>query len=171
MSTTSSSSSLFDNPLKRTLLFSTLIALILVWIAGILPLLEDTENAWYSFLYKDLEIPEEDRYNFVLVMVETLALSFFYLFMLIAVGSLAELRNNLPSWNEVFVSGSVTLILAFFFPRFSVRQGIAGTESSSGFNHFTSSMQTSVFFFTLLGIILLTWYVMKSAPENENTNK
>ena len=169
MATTSSS--LFENPLKRTLLFSSILALALFWLAFTLPILEDTDDAWYSFLYKNLEIPEEDRYNLPLVIVETLALSFFYLFMLISVGSMAELRNNLPSWNEVFVSGSVTLILAFFFPKFSVQGGFAGTESSSGNNHFTSDMQLSVFFFTLLGIIIMTWYVINSASENDKTNK
>lgn len=169
MSTTSSS--LFDNPLKRTILFSTLLAAALFLLALTLPILEDTDDVWYSFLYEDLDKPEADRYNFALVLVETLALSFLYLFTLIAVGSLAELRNNLPSWNEVFVSGAVTLILAFFLPRLSVGGGLAGTESSKGNNHFTTSMQTHVFLLTILGIIMLTWYVMKSAPENENTNK
>lgn len=166
-----STANIFESPLKKTLLFSAVISLILFWVAFTLPLLENTEDAWYNFLYKDLNTPEEDRYNITLVLLETLALSLFYLFSLIFVGSLAELRNNLPSWNEVFVSGTVTLILAFFFPRFSVGGGIEGTESSTGFNHFTSDMQLSVFLLTIVGIFLMTLYVMKSSQDNEEATK
>jgi hypothetical protein len=166
-----STANIFESPLKRTLLFSAVISLIFFWLAFTLPILENTEGKWYDFLYEDLNTPEEDRYNLALVILETLALTFFYLFSLIFVGSLAELRNNLPSWNEVFVSGTVTLILAFFFPRFSVGGGIGGTESSTGFNHFTSDMQLSVFLLTIVGIILMTLYVMKSAQDTEEATK
>ncbi|MFV2013950.1 MAG: hypothetical protein ACC656_00845, partial [Candidatus Heimdallarchaeota archaeon] len=103
--------------------------------------------------------------------LEAITLSLFYLFSLIFVGSLTELRNNLPSWNEVFVSGTVTLILAFFFPRFSVGGGIRGTEGATGFNHFTPDMQLHVFLLTILGIILMTLYVMKSAQDNKEATK
>ena len=166
-----STANIFESPLKKTLLFSAVISLILFWVAFILPILENTETAWYSILYKDLNIPEEDRYNITLVLLEAITLSLFYLFSLIFVGSLAELRNNLPSWNEVFVSGTVTLILAFFFPRFSVGGGIRGTEGSTGFNHFTPDMQLHVFLLTILGIILMTLYVMKSAQDNKEATK
>ena len=166
-----STANIFESPLKKTLLFSAVISLILFWVAFTLPILENPQDEWYSFLYKDLNTPEEDRYNFTLVILETIALSLFYLFSLIFVGSLAELRNNLPSWNEVFVSGTVTLILAFFFPRFSVGGGIRGTESSTGFNHFTSDMQLSVFLLTIVGVFLMTLYVMKSSQPNEETAK
>ncbi|MHA2029423.1 MAG: hypothetical protein ACXAC2_12160 [Candidatus Kariarchaeaceae archaeon] len=165
-----STANIFESPLKRTLLFSAVIALFLFWLAFTLPILESTENEWYGFMYEDLETPEEDRYNLSLVLLESFVLSLFYLFTLIFVASLADLRTGLAGWNEVFVSGIVTLILAFFFPRFSVGGGVGGTESSTGFNHFTSDMQLSVFFLTLIGIVLLTLYVMKSAEENQESN-
>lgn len=166
-----STSNIFESPLKKTLLFSAVISLIFFWLAFILPILENTEDGWYNFLYSDLETPEADRYNITLVLLETLALTMFYLFSLIFFGSLAELRNNLPSWNEVFVSGSLTLIMAFFFPRFSVGGGIGGTEASTGFNHFTSDMQLHVFLLSIVGIILMTLYVMKSTQDTEEPTK
>ncbi len=159
------SEQLIQNPTGRTAIFSLLIALFLFFLAWIIPLANITGGEWYDFLYKDVELPENERFNWALMIIETLLFTIFYLFLVIFFGSLAELRNNLPSWGEVFISAVITLGLAYFLPRFSTSGTIEGTESESGFNHFTGDMQIAVFWLTLLGIILMTLYIIYSDDE------
>lgn len=161
-----SSSSIFDNPQGRNALFTGIVALLLVFLAFYIPLVENPA-AWNKFLYKDLTLPEKDRYNIWLVLLETIILTLIYFFTLICLGSYAEFRNRLPSWGEVFTSGIFTIALATFFPRFSVGGGLQGTTASTGYNYFTSSMQWSVFFGTVLGMVLVTLYIMYSEEEKQ----
>ncbi len=156
-----------STPIGRTAALSFLLTLVFLFFAGIIPLAENTDDAFYSFLYQDLEKAEGDRFNWYLVILESILLSLSYLFMLIFFGSMAEIRNNLPSWGEAFLSTFITLVLTFFFINLSVEGSIAGTDASSGFNHFTESMRRATFIFTIIGIILMTLYMIKSEPVED----
>ncbi len=68
---------------------------------------------------------------------------------------------------EVFISAIITIGLAYFLPRFTTAGNVQGTTQESGVSHFSSSMQTSVFWLTVLGIILMTLYVIYSGENEE----
>ena len=160
---------IFETPIGRTAVISVLIAAFLGIIAILIPLATLENDPWYRFLYLDVELPEDERFNLGLVLLESLVLTLFYLFLTIFMGSLAELQNRLPSWGEVFFAGGVTLIAAFFLTKLGIGDvAIEGSTSALGFNHFTGSMQSSVFWFTFIGMILMTLYLMYSQePENK----
>ncbi|MHA2250791.1 MAG: hypothetical protein ACXAD7_10525 [Candidatus Kariarchaeaceae archaeon] len=161
------SEQLFQSPTGRTAIFSFLIAAALFLFAWVIPLASLDGDPWYDFLYKDVTLPEEDRFNWGLVLVESLLFTLFYLFILIFFGSLAELRNNLPSWGEVVISAIITVGFAFFLPKFTTSGSVEGTENETGANHFTGPMQTAVFWLSVLGIILMTLYVIYSGKDQE----
>ncbi|MHA2090590.1 MAG: hypothetical protein ACW98K_07000 [Candidatus Kariarchaeaceae archaeon] len=152
------SEQLFQNPTGRTAMLSLLIALFLSLFAWVIPIATLEGDPWYSFLYEQ---------SWLLVFVESLLFTLFYFFALIFFGSLQELRNNLPSWGEVFISAIITLGLAYFLPRFTTGGTVQGTTQESGVSHFSSSMQTAVFWFTAIGIILMTLYVIYSGENEE----
>ncbi|MHA2250838.1 MAG: hypothetical protein ACXAD7_10760 [Candidatus Kariarchaeaceae archaeon] len=162
------SEQLFQSPTGRTVIFSFIVAAFLFLLAWVIPLASLDGDPWYGFLYKDTTLPETDRFNWSLVLIESFLFTLFYLFILIFFGSLAELRNNLPSWGEVIISAIITIGFSYFLPKFTTSGTVEGTERSTGANHFTGEMQTVVFWFTILGIILMTLYVIYSGSESED---
>ena len=67
-----------NSEIGRTFLISGLLALILGYLTIIIPLADTVStDPWYSFLYNDVTIAEEDRFNAFLVILETLFLYYF----------------------------------------------------------------------------------------------
>ncbi len=149
-----------ENPSGRTAIFSFLIAAFLFLISWFIPLANPSEDSWYGFLYRDLTLPVEDRFSTGLVVVETLLFTFFFFFMVIFLGSLADLRNTLPSYFEMFTAAIVTIALALFIPQIEV-------TGAQGASNFTPGMQSGVFWFTLFGIILMVLYIYFTRPTEE----
>lgn len=155
------------NPMGRTALISFLLSLIFAYLSFLLPLAPADNNAWYSFLYSDITLPPEERFNWGLVILESFFFGLFFFFLVVGLGAYAEVQNRLPSWTEFIVAAIITIILSLLLPQISVGEGSVGEISGSGFNHFTTKMQTAVFFFTLLFMILWTLYIYYSAPNQE----
>lgn len=149
-----------ENPTGRTVIFSFLIAAFLFLISWFIPLANPGEESWYNFLYKDLTLPVEDRFNWGLVIVEVLLFTLFFFFMVVFLGSLSDMRNTLPSYFEMFTAAVITLTLAAFIPKIEV----TGAE---GAGNFTPGMQTGVFWFSVLGVILMILYIYFTRPADE----
>ncbi len=157
-----------ERPTGRTAVISFILAAFFFIVAWFIPLVDPTVQNWYSFLYKDISLPEDERFNWYLVIIESLLFSLFYLFSVIFLGSIADLRNTIPSWFELFVSASITVLISILIPKFGIGgSGISGSGSDTGLNNFTAKMQTAVFWFTILGILLFTLYIIYSAPKEE----
>lgn len=156
-----------QDPRGRSAIFALIIAGVLFIISMLIPLADPSTESWYSGLYMDLSLPEEDRFNWTLVIIESLLFTLFYLFFTVFLGGSAEVRGAVPSWREIFTGVIFTLIFAAFIPRFGISGGIAGGLSDTGVNNFTESMQTAVFWFTVLGIFLMTLYIFFTGPKQE----
>jgi hypothetical protein len=157
----------FENPTGRTAIFSFLIAAFLFLISWFIPLANVAEDSWYSFLYKDVTLPVEDRFNFGLVIIEVILFTLFFFFVVVFLGSMADLRNTLPSYFEIFTAAVISITLAAFIPKIGVTGGVAGTGTDKGVSHFTPDMQTTVIWLTILGILLMTLYLYFTRPADE----
>ncbi len=154
-----------ENPIGRSGLISFLIATVVFLLTWLIPFAPYTNGAWYLFLYKDIKIPVEDRYNLLLVIVDVLLLLVFYFYLTVSLGNFAEVRNRLPGWSELVPSVIITGFMAWFQPLFGINGALVGTDKDTGFNHFTPDMHLSVFWATVVGIILITLYFMNSGPK------
>ena len=131
-----------ENPTGRTVIFSFLIAALLFLVSWFIPLANPGEDSWYSFLYKDLTLPVEDRFNYGLVILEVLLFTFFFFFIVVFLGSMADLRNTLPSYFEIFTAAVISITLAAFIPKIEV-------TGAQGAANFTPDMQSAVFWFSI----------------------
>ncbi|MEK9716420.1 MAG: hypothetical protein VW394_06630 [Candidatus Heimdallarchaeota archaeon] len=149
-----------NSEIGRTFLISGLMALILGYLTIIIPLADTVStDPWYSFLYNDVTIAEEDRFNVFLVILETLFFVLFYFFFTIALASYKEINDQIPSWGQLFYAGSVTILGSLLIPQLDFQGNVEGTGSGSGYNHFTSSMQTWVAVMTIVGVVLVSLYI------------
>ena len=149
-----------ENPTGRTVILSFLIAAFLFLISWFIPLANPSEESWYSFLYKDLTLPVEDRFNWGLVIIEAVLFTLFFFFMVVFLGSLTDLRNALPSYFEMFTAAVITFALVIFIPKI----GVTGAE---GAGNFTPEMQTAVLWFSILGVVLIFLYLYFTRPADE----
>jgi hypothetical protein len=163
----SSLNTYFDTPIGRTMVISLLLAAFMFFFALLIPLAPYDENAWYAFLYMDISLDPSDRMNWGLMFLESVLLILLYLFIIIGLGSYAELNNRLPSWGEVATGGIITLLAALLLPQIPGPETTIEGIGTSGYYHFTSNMQIGVFITTLVGMILVTMYLMYTAPADE----
>lgn len=166
---------LFNTRPGRTSLISGLIAIILLYIAFLIPSAPYDTEAWYFFLYQNVDI-EAENFVWSLVLVESLLLTIIYLFLVIFAGSYAELQNRLPSYGEMLFAGFIALGGALIITQLTVAQGAVqigeGVDPiGAGFRYFNRSMRTTVFFLTLLGIILVTAYIYFTSPNEDDDRK
>lgn len=148
-----------NRPIGRTAIISFLIAAILAVVSIIIPLANPVtaSKSWYKFLYNN------GTFNWPLVILESIVLIIMYFFLVVCLGSFAEINNRLPSWGEVIAAIIITLIFALFAPKLS----ISGQTSASVVNNFSSHMQAATFWFTVLGIIIMTLYIIFSEDKSK----
>lgn len=157
-----------ENPVGRSGLISLIITLGLWVLAGFISLTPWVKGAWYSFLYKDVTIAPEDRYNILLVIIDIVLITISYFYLTVALGNFAELRNSIPGWTEVGTSIIISGVIAFFQPKFTISGKLSGTDKDLGYSHFTPDMQITVFWVSLLMILLTTFYIFKTEPKEGN---
>ena len=148
-----------------------ILAILFGYFAFLLPLAPTDTESWYSGLYMDITLPDEERFNALLVFLEVLFLSLTYLFLTIALAAQAQVQRQIPSWTQLVISGIITLILASIFPEISVGEASLEGASGSGYNHFTPAMQTWTFWGTVIGVLLFSLYIIYTSPpkvEAEN---
>ena len=156
-----------ENPTGKSALISTITAGLFFILSWLIPLAPYEDGKWYLFLYKDITIAAEDRFNWGLVLIEVILFALFFFYLTVALGNYAEIRDSLPGWKELGTAVLITITLAAFVPKFGITGDLSGSASDKGFNHFTESMQTVVFWFTLLGIIIATLYLRYTEPKQE----
>ena len=100
-----------ENPTGRTAIFSLIVAAFIFMLTWLIPLSNPAEGDFFNFLYMDISLPAEERFNTALVIIESVLFSFFYLFLAIFLGNLSELRNSIPSWFEIFTSAVITIVV------------------------------------------------------------
>lgn len=156
-----------ENPTGKSALISTITAGLFFVISWLIPLAGYEEGKWYLFLYKDITIAAEDRFNIGLVLLEVLLLTLFFFYLTVALGNYSEIRDSLPGWKELGTAFVITITLAAFVPKIGITGDFTGTATDKGFNHFTESMQSTVFWLTLLGIIIASLYLKYTQPKEE----
>lgn len=158
----------FGSRIGRTFVITGILVLIFGYLAVIIPLAPANNNAWYSFLYKDVTLDPADRFNAILVILEALLLTLFYFFLVVALGSYAEVNNRIPSWTELVLAAIISVLLSYLLPQISIGQAtLVNNGTGTGTKHFTPKMQLWVFLGTLVGIILSSLYIFYSAPKEE----
>ncbi|MHA2501369.1 MAG: hypothetical protein ACXAE3_00665 [Candidatus Kariarchaeaceae archaeon] len=154
-----------STPIGRTVLITGLLSVLFAYLAFLLPLAPADNSGLFSGLYKDVSLPDEDRFNLALVILESLFLSLTFFFLTVALAAQAQVSNQIPSWRELIVSGIIVLIMSWLVPQISVGEATLAGGSGSGFNHFTPDMQTWTFVGTVIGLILFSLYLIYSTPS------
>lgn len=160
-----------STPIGRTVLISGILTLVFAYLSLLLPLAPADNEGFLSFLYKDITLPEEDRFSNSLVFFESLFLSLTFFFFAVALGGRAQVQSQIPSWGQLFISAGMVLILAWLFPQISVGEASLAGGSGSGFNHFTPEMQSWTFIGTLIGIILFSLYIIYTSPQQKSVDE
>ncbi|MCY3412544.1 MAG: hypothetical protein INQ03_12975 [Candidatus Heimdallarchaeota archaeon] len=160
-------SNYIENPTGRSFILSSFIVAVMFTILWLIPFAPYEEGKWYLFLYKDVNITPDDRFNVGLVIIDILLLLIFFFHLVVAFGNSAEMRNTLPGWSEVLFPFVITLAIAAFQPRFGITGSLSGGEEDLGFNHFTADMQIWIFWTTFVLSLGLIYYFVNSGPKDD----
>ncbi|MDH5401270.1 MAG: hypothetical protein OEZ01_11720 [Candidatus Heimdallarchaeota archaeon] len=160
---------LTNTPTGRTAIISLLLALLMFFFSWLIVLSNPSEEVWYFFIYN---VENEGDFNWWIVIIESILFTLLYLFLVIFMGNLAELNNQIPTWKEVFYSAAITLITAIFIPKskvgvFELSDDIGQDSLQTGeiYQNTTETMQWVIVLFAAIGIVLMTLYLMYTEPK------
>jgi len=142
---------------NRTALVSSIIAIaMLILVIFLASLKQDFVPDWLKWMYTPGE------YNIGLTIITFICLAILYLFTLIAIATINEIRANLPGWGSIILSTIITFLI-----------GIMATfikpEEAEKYWNYTAGMRWTIFGSLFAFVILSVVYLFfTETPEETN---
>ena len=160
---TSNANFRLTDPVGRTFIFSGLITMIIYVIMGFV-ILNNKETLERSGLPGFMGVFYTDKLvwelNLGLTIFTIIMFSLAYLFMVLAWGSLQEMRNYLPSWGTIFGANILNFVITWFMISLTVGEAaLVGSAQSSEITNYTGRMRWIILLFVVIFQALITVYL------------
>ncbi len=149
---------IWNDKKNRTLLISSIITIGFVLITVIIASLKN-ESApnWLKWLYTP------GSYNVGLTIFTMIFLMIIYWFTLISLGTVSEIKAQLPGWGSIVVSSILTILIGLFATYIR-------PDATERYWNYTSGMRWTIFGGLVLFIILSIIYLfLTETPEEQQT--